>query len=76
MHIYVTSTIFGIYTVNKSSDLWSDTVKKKAHLMWLDGRELNTLQKCKLERPIKIAGLEQCGSMQANPKASSDPSCF
>ena len=36
--------------------------KQKVHWMWLDGSEVNTLQKCKLERLNKIAGLEQFGS--------------
>ena len=65
--------IFGIYTVNKKfkfGELHANEKfrsvelhgKQKIHLMWLDGNEVNTLQKCKLERPIKIAGLEQFGS--------------
>ena len=81
------SQILGIYTVKKRLRLGELHGKKrfrfvelhgkqKVHFMWLDGSELNTLQKCKLERPIKIAGLEQFGSKQANPKASPGPSCF
>ena len=62
--IYTVSKISdsGSYAVTKSSDLWSYTVNNKNHLMWLDGSEVNTLQKCKLERPIKIASLAQFGS--------------
>ena len=67
------SEILGIYTVNKKlrfGELHGNKkfrfvelhAKQKIHLMWLDGSEVNTLQKCKLERPIKIAGLEQFGS--------------
>ena len=81
------SQIFGIYTVRKRfriGELHGKQKfgfvelhgKKKVNLMWLDGSELNTLQKCKVERPIKIAGLEQFGSEQASPKASPGPSCF
>ena len=65
--------MFGIYTVNKKfrfGELHGNKkfrfvelhAKQKIHLTWLDGSEVNTLQKCKLERPIKIAGLEQFGS--------------
>ncbi len=64
MGIYTinTNSDSGSYMVTKSSELWSYTVNKQNHLMWLDGNVVNTLQKCKLERPIKIAGLEQFGS--------------
>ena len=65
--------IFGIYAVNNKfrfGELHGNKKfrfvelhgKQKVHLMWLDGSEVNTLQKCKLERPIKMAGLEQLGS--------------
>ena len=67
------SEIFGIYTVNKKfrfGELHANEKfrsvelhgKPKIHLMWLDCNEVNTLQKCKLDRPIKIASLEQFGS--------------
>ena len=63
----------GIYTVSKKfrfGELHGNKKfrflelhgKQKVHLMWLDGSELNTLQKCNLERPIKITGLGQFGS--------------
>ena len=68
-----TSEILGIYTVNKKfrfGELHGNKQirfvelhgKQTNHLMWLDGSEVNTFRKCKLERPIKIAGLEQFGS--------------
>ena len=67
------SEIFGIYTVNEKfrfGELHANKKfrfvelhgKHKIHLMWLDSSQVNTLQKCKLERPIKIASLEQFGS--------------
>ena len=63
------------YTVTKNSDLCRHG-EQKFHVMWLDAGELNAVQKCKLEQPIRVAGLEQFGSQQANPKASFGASCF
>ena len=50
--------------------------KQQLHVMWLDCSELNTLQKCKLQWPIKVIGPEKFGSKQAKPKTSLAPSCF
>ena len=77
----------GIYTVNKKfrfGELHGNKKfrivdlhgKQKVHVMWLDGSELNTLQKYKLERPIKLLALSSSGSKQANPKASLGSSGF
>ena len=53
---------FGELHGNKKFRFVELHAKQQIHLMWLDGSEVNTLQKCKLERPNKIAGLEQFGS--------------